>query len=323
MRLAKERDLPKPNPRAERLITSPLLVLFEGQKLDLRDRQSVSQVLPIGQLRVLLAEQHRGSKVKDVIVGLDKKKPLDLSGVKIDRLTASTPSGYDVLYFLDQPNRISLEGLLADDETLRKISSLVDAAPVVLCQGSMVFLLAAAGLLDGREAVVAPADVDEVRRRFPKVSWVDEATLARGGKFVTQTVNDGTRSFAHAVLALDADSAAAEARAEAARELEKKRELERSIKVSIQRLGGREANADTLLAPSLFLVDGHLESTSRPCPPTQHWKPFSLTSRPGSNVQVSSRAKAFPRKIFAPSRRDWARRCPPTSSSSYASQTAL
>lgn len=228
LRLARERISDGLHLHAERLVTSPKIFLFQGQKLDMRETGWVLwQVAPLNQLCLILASAQQSPDVTDNVVpdpdheydeaneddqeeAARDKERLDLDSIKIERLTSSnTTVPHDgALFLLHHPDVASAQMALQDIETMRRIVGLVDAAPIVVCEGSSVLLLAATGFLDGCEAVVDPKFAPQARRHFPTVMWKVDSPLARHGKFVTVTkLHDATRAFAPTVLALQASGA--------------------------------------------------------------------------------------------------------------------
>lgn len=217
---------------AERLIVSPAVVLFEGQKLEMsRGQWVLDRVASFEHLDFIIVGDHQVSGARDVIapncyytIGEDESEDeddddegrvdlrrVDLSNPKIERLASlSAPFHHDAVFFLDGA---TLNTPIDNAIVMAKIVALVDAASIVVCEGTAVWLLAATGLLDGHCAAVEASKLDKAKSRFPRVKWSSESPLARHGKFVTATELVGRcRSFPHTVLAIDAAVGAVEAK---------------------------------------------------------------------------------------------------------------
>lgn len=90
-------------------------------------------------------------------------------GIQLKALTVDGLSPYDMLVVPGWP--VDRE---PDDSLLREISALHQRGGTVLSFCTGAFLLAAAGLLDGKSATTHWRYADRFRDRFPEVSYVDD-----------------------------------------------------------------------------------------------------------------------------------------------------
>ncbi len=105
---------------------------------------------------------------------------LTLSGVR--PLPRSLPRPPDVLVIAGAPVRRSPE---LTEELVTWVARFSARIPSVVSICTGAFVLAAAGLLDGRRATTHWSFLEELRARFPKVNVVDEGIYVRDGKLWT------------------------------------------------------------------------------------------------------------------------------------------
>ncbi len=136
------------------------------------------------------------------------------SGVPIDTLKATPDENHlDTLLIVGGPAECPLEG---DAETVELIKDLAPLARRVASVCTGAFLLAAAGLLDGRVATTHWRYAAELQRRFPKVRVSADQIFARDGNIWTSA---GITSGIDLTLALIEDDFGIDASKAVAREM--------------------------------------------------------------------------------------------------------
>ncbi|WP_244542028.1 GlxA family transcriptional regulator [Afipia sp. GAS231] len=136
------------------------------------------------------------------------------SGVPIDTLKATPDENHlDTLLVVGGPAECPLEG---DAETVELIKDLAPLARRVASVCTGAFLLAAAGLLDGRVATTHWRYAAELQRRFPKVRVSADQIFARDGNIWTSA---GITSGIDLTLALIEDDFGIDASKAVAREM--------------------------------------------------------------------------------------------------------
>lgn len=87
------------------------------------------------------------------------------------------------------------------DEVIDWIKRTSETARFVLSNCWGAFFLAKAGLLDGRQAMTYPPDIDKLGREFPRIEVVKGVNFVRDGKFVTG--GGGVASYDNALYVVE------------------------------------------------------------------------------------------------------------------------
>jgi transcriptional regulator GlxA family with amidase domain len=82
---------------------------------------------------------------------------------------------------------------LEDAELLNFVRRVDRQAQFVTSHCDGAFVLAAAGLLDGRVSTTFPSDVDKMRKMFPELDVRDGVLFVHDGKYITSA--GGAKSF--------------------------------------------------------------------------------------------------------------------------------
>ncbi|MBE15495.1 MAG: glutamine amidotransferase [Cytophagaceae bacterium] len=86
-----------------------------------------------------------------------------------------------------------LDSDLEDEQMISFVKKVAQQASYVTSHCDGAFVLAAAGLLDGKVATTFPADIDRMRQEFPKVDVRKEVLFVHDGKYITSA--GGAKSF--------------------------------------------------------------------------------------------------------------------------------